>query len=60
MNAADCARALTAGRTAARANEPVTACPYDPNGESPQERALARLWIRGYDRERPAPIDYSG
>ncbi|CNE45186.1 Uncharacterised protein [Mycobacterium tuberculosis] len=57
---ADCVRAVVAGRVAARAGKAVTACPYDPDGETPQERALARLWIRGYDRERPAPIDYSG
>jgi hypothetical protein len=60
MNAADCVRAVMAGRVAARDNEPVTACPHDPNAATPQERALARLWLRGYDREKPAPVDYSG
>ena len=60
MNAADCVRAVTAGRAAARNAEPVTACPHNPSAETPQERALARLWLRGYDRERPLDIDYSG
>ncbi|GAA1819304.1 Rmf/CrpP fold protein [Actinomadura chokoriensis] len=59
MNLADCVRAVIAGRAAARAGEPVTACPYDPDGSTAVERAQARLWLRGYDRENPANIDYS-
>ncbi|TDD24995.1 hypothetical protein E1287_37680 [Actinomadura sp. KC06] len=59
MNQADAVRAVTAGRVAARNNEPATACPHDPNAKTPQERALARLWLRGYDRENPLNIDYS-
>ncbi|WP_373920656.1 Rmf/CrpP fold protein [Streptomyces rapamycinicus] len=40
-------RALIAGRNAARANQPATACPHP-------ERTLARAaWIRGYAQVRP-------
>lgn len=53
-------RAWVAGRVAGRERQPITACPYRPDAETAVERAQARMWIRGYDRENPANIDYSG
>lgn len=53
-------RAYVAGRVAGRERQPVTACPYDFDAPTAVERAQARMWIRGYDRENPMPIDYSG
>lgn len=53
-------RALAAGQAAGAAGEPITACPYDPEGDTSVERAQARMWLRGYARARPDTIDYSG
>lgn len=52
--------AMAAGGHAGRAGLPVTACPYDPNGDSAQ-RVLAGAWVREYLRNRPADrrVDYS-
>ncbi len=52
-------RALAAGRTAGREDQPITACPYDPDGGTAMERAQARMWLRGYAQARPDTIDYS-
>lgn len=57
--AVDAVRALRDGEAAGKAGEPVTTCPHDPDAEAPQEQALARMWLRGYDRARPMPVDYS-
>lgn len=51
--AVDAVRAYRDGKAAGRDNRPVTACPYDPVARTPQEQALARLWLRGYDQARP-------
>lgn len=51
-------RAHIQGRTAGRERQPITACPYDPNGATAVERAQVRMWLRGYDRENPLNIDY--
>jgi hypothetical protein len=48
-----------AGQKAARDGQPMTALPYDQDAEDPRERARARMWLRGYDRVNPTPIDYS-
>lgn len=53
-------RALAAGRAAGAADEPITACPYDPEGDTSVERAQARMWLRGYGQTRPDTVDYSG
>lgn len=54
-------RALAAGKAAGRDEQPVTACPYDPDGATAVERTQARMWLRGYAQTRPADdIDYSG
>lgn len=55
-------RAHIEGQQAARDGLRATACPYNPFAEGVEgavERAQARMWIRGYDRVNPAPIDYS-
>lgn len=52
--------ALVDGQRAAERGEPATACPYDPDATDPVTRARARLWLRGYDRVNPIPVDYSG
>jgi hypothetical protein len=48
------------GQRAAHEGRPATACPYDPAAEDPVTRARARLWLRGYDKVNPLPVDYSG
>ncbi|TYK47163.1 Rmf/CrpP fold protein [Actinomadura decatromicini] len=53
-------RAIAAGRAAGTAEQPITACPHDPDGESAQERAQARMWLRGYAQTRTDTVDYSG
>ena len=53
-------RALAAGKAAGLAGQPVTDCPDDPDAEAPQERARARMWLRGYAQTRPDTVDYSG
>lgn len=53
-------RALAAGRAAGAADEPITACPYDPDSGTAVERAQARMWLRGYGQTRPDTVDYSG
>lgn len=53
-------RAHAQGRAAARAGEPLTACPYRFDAPDALTRARARMWFRGYDLERPAAVDYSG
>lgn len=53
-------RALNAGKAAAEAGQPVTACPYDQDAEKSVERVQARMWLRGYAQTRPDTIDYSG
>lgn len=53
-------RAHRQGRAAAQAGQPLTACPHNVDADTPQERALARMWLRGYDRVNPFPVDYSG
>lgn len=58
--AARMVRVLVEGQQAADRGDPATACPYDPNSDDPVDRARARLWLRGYDRVRPLPVDYSG
>ncbi|GAA2298358.1 hypothetical protein GCM10010402_66210 [Actinomadura luteofluorescens] len=52
-------RALAAGKAAGRDEQPVTACPYSPDGDTAQERAQARMWLRGYAQTRPDTVDYS-
>ena len=53
------ARAQRAGRAFARAGKPVTACPYNADGDGSQ-RVLARRWVRGYLSARPAEsVSYS-
>ncbi|TDD90783.1 Rmf/CrpP fold protein [Actinomadura rubrisoli] len=53
-------RALQAGRAAAEAGQPITVCPHDPDAERAHDRALARMWIRGYSKASTAEVDYSG
>ncbi|MGK5531544.1 Rmf/CrpP fold protein [Streptomyces sp. URMC 129] len=43
----DIARALAAGAQAARADQPLTTCPY------PRDSLLRRPWLRGYVRVKP-------
>jgi hypothetical protein len=57
--AVDAIRAFRAGQAAGKADKPATVCPHDPDAATPQEQALARMWLRGYDRARPMPVDYS-
>lgn len=57
--AVDVIRALREGMTAGNAGKPPTACPYAPDAKTPQEQAKARMWLRGYDKARPLPVDYS-
>lgn len=52
-------RAHAEGQKAAKAGTPMSACPYDRNAESAVEQAKARMWLRGYDKIRPFPVDYS-
>lgn len=42
-------RARMAGALARRDNQPVTACPHDPQGDW-NDRVKARYWIRGWSR----------
>lgn len=58
--AVDAVRAHRAGRAAAQAGQPATACPYDPQADTAEVRVLAKMWLRGYDRANPMPVDYSG
>ncbi|MEU6238446.1 Rmf/CrpP fold protein [Kitasatospora sp. NPDC047058] len=44
---ADVVRAAAAGRDAARAAQPITACPH------PRESLLRSAWVRGYAAARP-------
>ncbi|WP_067469994.1 Rmf/CrpP fold protein [Actinomadura macra] len=53
-------RAHQEGQSAARAGQPLTACPYPLDTDDPVTRARARMWLRGHDRVDPFPIDYSG
>ncbi|WP_242908685.1 Rmf/CrpP fold protein [Actinomadura terrae] len=53
-------RALAAGRAAGKADDPVTACPDDPESSDAQARARARMWLRGYAQSSAPPVDYSG
>jgi hypothetical protein len=50
-------KAMAAGRSAAQAREPVTACPYRGDADTARERSLARAWIRGYGAGNPMPAD---
>ncbi|MBX6769251.1 MAG: hypothetical protein IRY90_19230 [Actinomadura rubrobrunea] len=52
--------AYAQGRDAARAGEPLTACPYRPDAPTAVEREQYRMWCRGYDTVNPFPIDYTG
>lgn len=54
----DTAQAMKAGRDAARAGQPVTACPYDHRSLDARERVLAVLWCRAHNRVSPLPIEY--
>ncbi|WP_308222568.1 Rmf/CrpP fold protein [Kitasatospora sp. A2-31] len=47
-------RAAAAGRDAARAGWPVTACPH------PRESLLRPAWVRGYAAARPISRPLSG
>lgn len=53
-------RAHRAGQDAAREGRDITACPYDLNAADSREQAKARMWLRGYDKVNPFPVDYSG
>lgn len=53
-------RAHVAGQRAALDGQPATVCPYDPYAADAVTRVQARMWIRGYDRINPMPIDYTG
>ncbi|WP_158516453.1 Rmf/CrpP fold protein [Kitasatospora sp. MBT66] len=44
---ADAVRATRAGRDAARAGQPITACPHS------RESLLRSAWVRGYAAARP-------
>lgn len=48
-------RALHAGIDAADAREPITACPYQPNGDLTQQFATHR-WVKGW-RRRTAHLE---
>jgi hypothetical protein len=52
----DTDRAERLGSLAARANRPVTACPFDANGTL-QQRVLARRFVRGYVSVAPGAVD---
>lgn len=54
--AVDAIRAYRAGMAAGQADQPATACPHDPAAATPQEQALARMWLRGYDKARPMKV----
>ncbi|MFE7316414.1 Rmf/CrpP fold protein [Streptomyces sp. NPDC057555] len=45
----DAVRAYQAGRDAAQASRPVTACPH------PADSLLRLAWVRGYTTARPLP-----
>ncbi len=45
MSRVDLTRALLAGRAAARAQQPMTACPH------PAETHLRTAWLRGYGQD---------
>jgi hypothetical protein len=48
--------ARVAGRHAGTSGLPVTACPYDANGDD-QERALTLIWVRARQAAlRPAQL----
>ncbi|MGW2541089.1 Rmf/CrpP fold protein [Kitasatospora sp. NPDC001574] len=51
---ADVVRATRAGRDAARAGQPVTACPH------PRDSLLRSAWVRGYAAARPITRPLSG
>ncbi len=46
------------GQRAAREGRPATVCPHDPASPDAVTRVKARMWLRGYDRVNPMPIDY--
>lgn len=60
MSATDMVRAHRQGRAAAEAGQPATTCPYDLDAKTSHEQAQARMWLRGYDKVNPFPVDYSG
>ncbi|MBA9003672.1 Rmf/CrpP fold protein [Thermomonospora cellulosilytica] len=47
------------GRRAASEGRAMSSCPYDRHADDPITRAKARMWLRGYDRVAPFPVDYS-
>lgn len=51
VNRLQVARDMAAGYRAAQAGEPVTACPFDPDGD-PTEQLHVAAWMRGYVRAR--------
>lgn len=59
MSAQMMVRAHAEGQTAAQEGLPATACPYKPDGETSVEQAQARMWLRGYEKIKPLPVDYS-
>ncbi len=42
-------KAILDGARARRDRQPVTSCPYNPDGTA-AERFLARYWIKGWNR----------
>lgn len=59
MSAVAVMRAYREGMAAATLDQPPRS-PYDPESEDAVTRAQALMWVRGYDKIRPAPVDYSG
>lgn len=55
----DAIKAYQDGKAAGAAGRKATACPFKPDAATPQEQALARMWLRGYDKTQPMPVDYS-
>jgi hypothetical protein len=53
-------RALLAGEQAARYGQPLTVCPHRTDADTARERVLATMWLRGYARNSPLPVDFSG
>jgi len=59
----DRTRAQVAARFAAKADQPMTACPYKASAGGDTARALAGIWVRAYLQEKGAPagaVSYDG